>query len=171
MLQLKPLDQKVPIFQQINSDASPVVLVNIFQVAEEDIPRSSKSLGGGRQLDEAAAWLHLYAVASGHWWKHRFHELCPVGVCSALSGSVYASRVQAGARALPVHGCGFASSFHATFGIEPVRWSIAQRPNPTVKRTYTGGAALRSHRARSAPVHAAYLRHNVLTCRTSSDAD
>ena len=37
MLQLKPLDQNVPIFQQINTDVSPVVLVNVFQVAEEDI--------------------------------------------------------------------------------------------------------------------------------------
>ena len=32
------LDQNVPIFQQINTDISPVVLVNVFQVAEEDIP-------------------------------------------------------------------------------------------------------------------------------------
>jgi len=38
MLQLKPLDQNVPIFQQVNTDISPVVLVNVFQVAEEDIP-------------------------------------------------------------------------------------------------------------------------------------
>jgi heme-degrading monooxygenase HmoA len=38
MLQLKPLDQAVPIFQQLASDVSPVVLVNIFQVAEADIP-------------------------------------------------------------------------------------------------------------------------------------
>lgn len=38
MLQLKPLDENVPIFQQINADMSPVVLVNIFQVTEEDIP-------------------------------------------------------------------------------------------------------------------------------------
>ena len=38
MLQLKPLDQNVPIFQQINSEVSPVVLVNVFQVAEGDIP-------------------------------------------------------------------------------------------------------------------------------------
>lgn len=36
MVQLRPLDAKVPIFQQINSDLSPVVLANIFQVAEED---------------------------------------------------------------------------------------------------------------------------------------
>jgi hypothetical protein len=28
MLQLKPLDQNVPIFQQLSADASPVVLVN-----------------------------------------------------------------------------------------------------------------------------------------------
>ena len=38
MLQLKPLDPNVPIFQQISTDVSPVVLVNVFQVAGEDIP-------------------------------------------------------------------------------------------------------------------------------------
>jgi heme-degrading monooxygenase HmoA len=38
MLQLKPLDAQVPIFQQVGADVSPVVLVNIFQVAEADIP-------------------------------------------------------------------------------------------------------------------------------------
>lgn len=38
MVQLKPLDPNVPIFQQVNSDVSPVVLVNVFQVAEGDIP-------------------------------------------------------------------------------------------------------------------------------------
>ena len=38
MLQLRPLDAEVPIFQQLNADLSPVVLVNIFQVAEADIP-------------------------------------------------------------------------------------------------------------------------------------
>lgn len=38
MLQLRPLDTQVPIFQQLQSDQSPVVLVNIFQVAEADIP-------------------------------------------------------------------------------------------------------------------------------------
>jgi heme-degrading monooxygenase HmoA len=38
MVQLRPLDSNVPIFQQIESDLSPVVLVNIFQVAEGDTP-------------------------------------------------------------------------------------------------------------------------------------
>ena len=33
MLELKPLDPEVPIFQQIGTDVSPVVLVNVFQVA------------------------------------------------------------------------------------------------------------------------------------------
>jgi heme-degrading monooxygenase HmoA len=37
MLQLKPLDQKVPIFQQLNTEVSPVVLVNIFEVAPQDV--------------------------------------------------------------------------------------------------------------------------------------
>jgi heme-degrading monooxygenase HmoA len=38
MLQLKPLDETVPIFQQLGTEVSPVVLVNIFQVAAQDIP-------------------------------------------------------------------------------------------------------------------------------------
>ena len=47
MLQLKPLDQNVPIFQQINTDVSPVVLVNVFQVAEEDIAALMKAWEAG----------------------------------------------------------------------------------------------------------------------------
>jgi heme-degrading monooxygenase HmoA len=38
MVQLRPLDPDVPIFQQVNTDLSPVVLVSIFHVAEADIP-------------------------------------------------------------------------------------------------------------------------------------
>lgn len=38
MLQLKPLDPGVPIFRQIQTEQSPVVLVNVFTVAEGDVP-------------------------------------------------------------------------------------------------------------------------------------
>ena len=38
MLVLKPLDPNVPIFQQLGADVSPVILVNVFDVAEKDIP-------------------------------------------------------------------------------------------------------------------------------------
>ncbi len=37
MLQLKPLDDVVPIFRQLDDNVSPVILVNIFHVAESDI--------------------------------------------------------------------------------------------------------------------------------------
>ena len=43
MLQLKPLDENVPIFQQMNVDVAPVVLVNIFTVSESDIPALLKA--------------------------------------------------------------------------------------------------------------------------------
>ena len=43
MVQLKPLDPTVSIFQQISTDLSPVVLVNLFQVAEVDIPALLKA--------------------------------------------------------------------------------------------------------------------------------
>ena len=38
MLQLRPLDPNVSIAEQLGSDAAPVVLINLFQVAEADIP-------------------------------------------------------------------------------------------------------------------------------------
>jgi heme-degrading monooxygenase HmoA len=38
MLQLKPLDPGTPIYQQLGTEVAPVVLVNLFQVAEADIP-------------------------------------------------------------------------------------------------------------------------------------
>jgi heme-degrading monooxygenase HmoA len=43
MLQLTPLDPSTPIFQQLSTDASPVVLVNVFQVAESEIPALLKA--------------------------------------------------------------------------------------------------------------------------------
>ena len=43
MLQLKPLDENVPIFQQINADVATVILVNIFTVSESDIPALLKA--------------------------------------------------------------------------------------------------------------------------------
>ena len=38
MLNLRPLDPILPIEQQLHATASPVVLVNLFTVAEADIP-------------------------------------------------------------------------------------------------------------------------------------
>lgn len=38
MLALEPLDPAVPIFAQLSAQLAPVVLVNIFRVAEGDIP-------------------------------------------------------------------------------------------------------------------------------------
>ena len=43
MLQFKPLDPGVPIFQQVQAEQSPVILVNLFTVAEEDVPALMKA--------------------------------------------------------------------------------------------------------------------------------
>ena len=51
MLQLKPLDDQVPIFQQLKADVSPVVLVNLFTVSESDIPALLKA------WEEDANWM------------------------------------------------------------------------------------------------------------------
>ena len=43
MIEINPLDKNVPIFEQLNSEESPVVLVNVFDVAEDDIPALIKA--------------------------------------------------------------------------------------------------------------------------------
>ncbi len=43
MLQFRPLDPNVPITEQLSSDVSSVVLINLFQVAEADIPALLKA--------------------------------------------------------------------------------------------------------------------------------
>ena len=43
MLQFQPLNQNVSIFQQLDTEASPVILVNMFQVAEAEIPALLKA--------------------------------------------------------------------------------------------------------------------------------
>ena len=39
MLQFRPLDERVPIQQQLNYDTKPAILVNIFTVAPDDVDR------------------------------------------------------------------------------------------------------------------------------------
>ena len=46
MVKLQPLDNNVPITAQINSDESPVTLINVFTVDEEDIPALLKAWEG-----------------------------------------------------------------------------------------------------------------------------
>jgi hypothetical protein len=61
MLSLRPLDERVPIQQQLGATASPAILINIFTVAPEDVDGLTR-----RQLDEKAARLYLDAIASRH---------------------------------------------------------------------------------------------------------
>jgi len=97
MLQLQALDPSTPIFQQLNTSGSPVVLVNMFYVMEADIPALLKAWETERgQLGEAPTRLHLDAIASGDRWQHRLHELRPVGVGSPLSCGIFPPRVQSG---------------------------------------------------------------------------
>lgn len=53
MLQLKQLNENVPIFQQLGVDVSPVILVNIFNVAESDIPGLLKA------WEDDANWMKM----------------------------------------------------------------------------------------------------------------
>jgi heme-degrading monooxygenase HmoA len=50
-MQLRSLDAEVPIFRQLQADQAPVILVNIFQAAEADIPALLKAWA------QDAAWM------------------------------------------------------------------------------------------------------------------
>jgi hypothetical protein len=43
VLQFQPLDANVPIFQQLQTDQSPVILINLFRVDEADTPALLKA--------------------------------------------------------------------------------------------------------------------------------
>jgi len=43
MMQFQPLDPKVPIFHQLNSNVAPVTLVNLFHVGEADVSAMLKA--------------------------------------------------------------------------------------------------------------------------------
>jgi heme-degrading monooxygenase HmoA len=51
MVTFKPLDESCPIHQQLGEDVSPVVLVNIFNVAPEDVDALTKA------WEEDANWM------------------------------------------------------------------------------------------------------------------
>jgi len=51
MLQIQPLDAKVPMFKQLEADQAPVVLVNVFQVIDADLPLLLKAWAAD------AAWM------------------------------------------------------------------------------------------------------------------
>ncbi len=42
-MQVQPLDTDVPIFKQLETDESPVILVNLFRVAEAELPALLKA--------------------------------------------------------------------------------------------------------------------------------
>ncbi len=75
MLQLQPLDPRVPIYQQLRSDTSPVVLVNVFQVDETDIPGLLKA------WEDDANWMKRQPATFprsciGHRKQQSVPELC-----------------------------------------------------------------------------------------------
>lgn len=70
MLQFRPLDSNVPISEQLGSDVSPVVLINLFQVAAGDIPGLLEAWEGDanwmkRQAGYISTQLHR-AVGASH---------------------------------------------------------------------------------------------------------
>ena len=43
MLQLRPMDTQVPIFNQLGAEAAPVILINVFTVDAADVPALLKA--------------------------------------------------------------------------------------------------------------------------------
>jgi hypothetical protein len=88
MLRIQPLDADVPIFKRIQVDQSPVILVNLFRVAEADVPAAAEGVGARRRMDETATRFYLYPASSRDWRQHHILELRSMGVCGLFPSGV-----------------------------------------------------------------------------------
>ena len=98
MLKMRPLDEHVPIQQQLGATASPAMLINIFTVAPRRRRWLACRLGARRQLDEKAARLYLDATASRHRRQLHVSELRRLGIGRAFPRGFHQSRVSRRAR-------------------------------------------------------------------------
>ena len=139
MLQLKPLDEVVPIFQQLATEQSPVILVNVFNVAAEDIPALLEAWAADANwMKQQPGWLHLHPIASRHRRQHRLHELRNLGVSRTLSRGVLAPRFQECPGALPVFGRCLAAPLRAAHRIQSLCGSVSEQTNCSNKCSSAG---------------------------------
>ena len=101
IVKLREMDERTTYMQQLQEDSGPVVLMNQFNVAPEDVERFLEAWADGRGLHEEPARLHLDAATSRHSWKHHVHERGRVGVREGARRGLPLARVPATRCALP----------------------------------------------------------------------
>jgi hypothetical protein len=124
MVQLKPLDPNVPIFEQIKTDVAPVILVNFFQVAEADIPALLMAWEADANWMKQQPGYISTQLHRGIAGSTVFYELRGVGVSRPLSSSIHPSRFQEGHGALSAFCHGIASLIRTPRGTESLLGSI-----------------------------------------------
>ena len=89
MLKLRPLDPTHAIDQQLGASASPVVLINLFTVAEADVPALLIAWEKDALWDEAATRLSVDPAAPRHRRQLHVLELRAVGLGRRLPSRVH----------------------------------------------------------------------------------
>ena len=129
MVQLKPLDENVPIFQQINAEVSPVVLLNTFQVAESEVPALLRAWENDanwmkKQPGFISTQLHRGIAGSTVFMNYAVWESV-AHFRAAFNHPDFKKAIGA----LSFFRSRIAASFHALDGSKSVCWPIAQRLN------------------------------------------
>ena len=114
MLSLRPLDERVPIQQQLGAEASPAILINVFTVAPEDVDGLLAAWEHGatwmkKQPGYISTQLHRGIAGS---------ELCHLGIGRAFPRGFHQSRVSRRARRLSVERRHLAASVREGGGAE-----------------------------------------------------
>ena len=87
MLQLRPLDEVVPIQMQLGESVSPVVLINIFHVALDDVDALLKAWEADANWMKKQPGLHFDSTSPWYRRKLRVPQLRCLGVsCSFPAG-------------------------------------------------------------------------------------
>ena len=102
MLQLRPMDTQVPIFNQLGEDLGPRHPNQRLHRRRRGCARAAQGLGRRCQLDEEPSGLHLHATAPRHRRQLRVSELCGVAIGGALSRGLHASGLSTRTGRLPL---------------------------------------------------------------------
>jgi hypothetical protein len=69
MLRRTEMDERISLADQLAGEVGPVILVNTFKVAPEDIDKLLQAWAAECRAPEVQAGLHLHPAASWYRWK------------------------------------------------------------------------------------------------------
>jgi hypothetical protein len=127
MLKFTEMDSKVTLIQQMETDVSPVVLINRFTVAPEEVDQLLKT------------GLHFRSASPWHWRQLLLYKCRGMGVSRALQAGVHAPNLPGSSEGLPAKHSGVAASFRESSGPQYLCRRMTALPVSALQRTGNGG--------------------------------